>query len=76
VITDLIVLASVALTVAFVVAWLVSPALRAWIERPKHRFHEAVEGYDQAQGDRARPQTAGGQAATRQTAKSERGRHS
>ena len=42
-ISDLIVLASVALAAAFVVAWLVSPGLRAWIERPKHRFQDAVQ---------------------------------
>lgn len=45
-ITDLVVLASVALTGAFVTGWLVSPRLRAWIERPKHRFHDAVQQYD------------------------------
>ena len=54
-ITDLIVLASAALTLAFVVAWLVSPALRAWIERPKYRFQDAVQGYDRAQGDPGNP---------------------
>jgi hypothetical protein len=49
VITDLVVLASVAFALAFVAAWLVSPALRAWIERPKHRFHAAAKEYDLAQ---------------------------
>jgi hypothetical protein len=49
VITDIIVLASVAFAVAFLAAWLVSPGLRAWIERPKHRFHEAATEYDLAQ---------------------------
>ena len=48
-ITDVIVLGSVAFAVAFAAAWLVSPALRAWIERPKHRFHEAAREYDLAQ---------------------------
>ena len=48
-ITDVIVLASIAFALMFVAAWLVSPALRAWIERPKHRFHEAVTEYDLAQ---------------------------
>ena len=47
-ITDLIVLASVVFTVAFIVAWVVSPALRAWIERPKHRFHDLSRGYDRS----------------------------
>ena len=48
-ITDLIVWASVAFTLVFVVAWAASPALRAWIERPKHRFHELSQGYDRSQ---------------------------
>jgi hypothetical protein len=48
-ITDLIVLASVMFTVAFIVAWALSPTLRAWIERPKHRFHDLARGYDLAQ---------------------------
>jgi hypothetical protein len=48
-ITDLIVLASVIFTVAFVVAWVASPDLRSWIERPKHRFHDRSQGYDLAQ---------------------------
>ncbi|MCC6987583.1 MAG: hypothetical protein IT181_01210 [Acidobacteria bacterium] len=50
-IADLIVWASVVFTLIFVAAWAASPALRAWIERPKHRFLEAVRGYDA----RARP---------------------
>ena len=48
-ITDLIVLSSVAFTLAFVAAWWLRPGLRAWIERPKHQFQHAVEGYDRAQ---------------------------
>lgn len=48
-ISDLIVLTSVGLAAAFVAAWLVSPRLRAWIERPKHRFHDAVREYDRTQ---------------------------
>jgi hypothetical protein len=48
-ITDVVVLASVALAGIFVAAWVVSPSLRAWIERPKHRFHDAVQEYDLAQ---------------------------
>jgi hypothetical protein len=43
---DLIVLAVLMFTVAMVIAWLVSPALRTWIERPKYRFLANVEGYD------------------------------
>jgi len=49
VITNLIVLASLALAVAFVIAWLVLPDLRAWIERPKYEFQDAVQGYDRSQ---------------------------
>ena len=45
-ISDLVVWASVAFAVVFVAAWAASPALRAWIERPKHRFLESVRGYD------------------------------
>jgi hypothetical protein len=48
VITDTIVLASLAFGLAFTLAWLVSPALRAWIEQPKHRFLEAATEYDRA----------------------------
>ena len=48
-ITDTIVLASVVFAVAFAAAWLVSPALRAWIEQPKHRFQESAGEYDRAQ---------------------------
>ena len=48
-IADLVVLASIVLTGAFVAAWLVSPSLRAWIERPKHSFQDAVRQYDLAQ---------------------------
>ena len=47
--TDLIVGLSVLFSLAFVAAWLLRPDLRAWIERPKHQFHDAVRGYDRAQ---------------------------
>ena len=49
-ISHLIVWASVLLTLIFVVAWAASPGLRAWIERPKYRFLEAVQGYDRHVG--------------------------
>lgn len=49
-ISDLVVWASVAFAVVFVAAWAASPALRARIERPKHRFLEAAQGYDCAAG--------------------------
>jgi hypothetical protein len=54
VISDLIVLTSVLLTIAFVAVWLVSPRLRAWIERPKHHFHDAVKEYDREQRQHVR----------------------
>ncbi|MGE0463631.1 MAG: hypothetical protein AB7Q16_19895 [Vicinamibacterales bacterium] len=60
-ITDIIVIASVAFTVAFVVAWLASPGLRAWIERPKHRFQDAVREYDRT--ERRTREAGGGHAA-------------
>jgi hypothetical protein len=51
VITDAIVLSSIVLTGAFVAAWLRVPGLRAWIERPKYQFQDAVRRYDCAQRD-------------------------
>lgn len=48
IIADLIVWSTVGLTLAFVTAWALSPALRARIERPKHQFLDAVRGYDRA----------------------------
>jgi hypothetical protein len=45
-ITNLIVGASVGLALAFVAAWAVSPRLRAWIERPKYHFQDALYDYD------------------------------
>jgi hypothetical protein len=43
---DLIVLIAVVFALAFVAAWICSPTLRAWIERPKYRFLADVEDYD------------------------------
>jgi len=43
---DAIVLAAVLFAVAFCVAWLALPNLRAWIERPKYRFQADVQNYD------------------------------
>lgn len=48
-ITNVIVCASLALAVVSVIAWVAKPQLRAWIERPKHQFQDAVQGYDRAQ---------------------------
>lgn len=55
-ISDAIVWSSVGLTLLFVAAWAASPALRAWIERPKHRFVDAVQAYDRGErgGDAGR----------------------
>jgi hypothetical protein len=50
---DVIVLAVLVFTVVFVIAWLVSPALRAWIERPKYRFMRNVEAHDRQLNQRA-----------------------
>lgn len=55
-ITDAIVGASVALSLAFAAVWLFRPDLRAWIEQPKHRFQDHVERYDREHAARARPQ--------------------
>jgi antibiotic biosynthesis monooxygenase (ABM) superfamily enzyme len=41
-----VVLVAFAFAVIFFAAWLVSPRLRAWIERPKYRFQENVQRYD------------------------------
>jgi hypothetical protein len=54
-ITNIIVFASLALAVAFAVAWIARPELRAWIERPKYQFQDAVQGYDRAQQARFHP---------------------
>lgn len=47
---DAIVVVSTLLSVAFFVAWLLLPNLRAWIERPKYRFQEELERYDRERG--------------------------
>lgn len=54
-ISDLIVWSTVALSLVFVAAWATSPALRAWVERPKHQFLTAVQGYDRDTRPAARP---------------------
>lgn len=48
-ITDIIVVLSVLFSLLFVAAWALLPGLRAWIERPKYQFQDAVRGYDSAQ---------------------------
>ena len=51
-IANLVVGASMLLTLAFVAAWAVSPSLRAWIERPKYRFQDALADYDRYESQR------------------------
>ena len=53
-ITSIILVASLAFGVSFVVAWCCSPELRRWVERPKYRFLESVRRYDRAGADGAR----------------------
>jgi len=48
-ITNIIVWTSAAASLAFVLAWVLRPDLRAWIERPKYHFLTAVQQYDRAQ---------------------------
>jgi len=45
---DVIVFLALGFAIVFVVAWSVSPALRAWIERPKYRFQKNLRSYDEA----------------------------
>ena len=49
---DAIVLLTVVFAVVFFAAWLVSPRLRTWIERPKYRFLRDVQSYDEAQSSK------------------------
>ena len=43
---DAIVFVAGVFAVVFLVAWIVSPRLRGWIERPKYRFLADVQSYD------------------------------
>jgi hypothetical protein len=49
---DAIVLVAGAFGVVFLAAWLLSPRLRVWIERPKYRFLADVQSYDKDHGPR------------------------
>jgi hypothetical protein len=49
---DVIVLASIAFGVAFVLVWLLRPDVRVWLEQPKHRLQEDTRRYDRAAGRR------------------------
>jgi hypothetical protein len=59
---DAIVLTAIVCAAVFVVAWLLRPDLRAWIERPKYRFQANVRSYDQAQSaiSKSRPEAKSG----------------
>lgn len=46
---DAIVLLAGVFAVVFLVAWLISPSLRVWIERPKYRFLADVQRYEEGQ---------------------------
>ncbi len=59
-ITDVIVGASVLLSLAFTGVWLLRPDLRTWIERPKHHFQDLVERYDRDHAGAAPPRTGSG----------------
>lgn len=54
-IADIIVFGSIGLGAVFAAAWAASPGLRAWIERPKHRFLSDVMEYDRAEPPSGRP---------------------
>ena len=45
---ELIVGLSVALAAIFVGLWSLQPGFRAWIERPKEQFQDALRQYDRA----------------------------
>lgn len=47
---DLVVFVALAMALAFVAAWCLSPALRTWMERPKYRFQQNLQSYDEAAG--------------------------
>lgn len=46
---DMIVWLAVLFAVLFFAAWLISPRLRRWIERPKYRFQADLQRYDREQ---------------------------
>jgi hypothetical protein len=50
-IPDILVYAVLVMTAAFVLAWALSPRLRARIEAPKHLFVEHIQRYDRKHHD-------------------------
>ena len=47
---DVIVFGSLVFAAMFVVVWLLSPDVRAWLEQPKFLFHHATRRYDRVAG--------------------------
>ena len=45
---ELIVGMSLGLSLIFVAVWAIHPGFRAWIERPKQHFQDALRRYDRA----------------------------
>jgi hypothetical protein len=48
---DIIVGLAILFALFFFAAWLISPRLRAWVERPKYRFQANLRAYDQVQNE-------------------------
>jgi hypothetical protein len=46
---DLIVALAILFAVVFLCGWMISPRLRAWIERPKYQFQENMQAFDRSQ---------------------------
>lgn len=46
-IENLIVFSALGFAAIFFLAWLLSPRLRMWLEKPKHRFQADVQDYEQ-----------------------------
>jgi hypothetical protein len=47
---EVIVFGSIAFGAAFVFVWLLRRDVRAWLEQPKHRFHDDTRRYDRETG--------------------------
>jgi hypothetical protein len=47
---DVIVFGSLIFAALFVLVWLLSPGIRAWLEQPKFLFHDATRRYDRHAG--------------------------
>ena len=45
---DIVVFAAIAFSVIFAVAWILSPPLRQWIEKPKYQFQRNVERHEES----------------------------